>query len=99
MPKIDIITASQIESVQTIEQFEEVIEKYKIANPAKYNLKLANGEFEKFRKVLGGGKEPEKSLEENTKAELVELATTKGISLKGTETKAELVELLKTLVV
>ncbi len=49
-----INVSDTIPTVQTLEQFEEVLEKYKVTNPTKYALKAANGDFDRQRKLLGG---------------------------------------------
>ena len=82
---------ADITSAQTVEEFDLVLEKYKLANPAKYALKVANGELEKFKKTLIGYVAEEKVL---SKQELIALAEEKGLTLEGTESKNQLKELL-----
>lgn len=61
-------------SVQTVEEFEALLEKFKVSNPAKYQAKLATGEFDKFRKLLAGG---DKAVEVSEVEETTEEATEK----------------------
>ena len=51
-------------SVQTLEEYELLLADYKKANPEKFALKVANGEFDKMRVLLGGGKVEEPVAEE-----------------------------------
>lgn len=44
----------EVPTAQTLEQLEEVIEKYKKSNPEKHALKVANGDFDRQRALLGG---------------------------------------------
>ncbi len=41
-------------SVQTVEQFDALLAKFRETNPVKHALKLASGEFQKFREKLVG---------------------------------------------
>ena len=54
-------------SVQTVEEFDDLLEKFKISNPAKYAVKLASGEFEAFRKTLVSSKPVKEPAKEETK--------------------------------
>lgn len=53
---------------QTVEEFDAFLEGYAKQNPAKYALKMASGEFERFKSKLAGYK-PVKVKEEKVKEE------------------------------
>lgn len=56
-------------SVQTVEEYEALLEAYKKSNPEKYAAKLASGEFDKFKATLPGKLTPEvKEVKEVKKA-------------------------------
>lgn len=41
-------------SVKTVQEFDEVLESFKKRNPEKYAIKMASGEFDRFRATLLG---------------------------------------------
>jgi hypothetical protein len=42
-----------IPSVQTEEEYDELLARYKIQSPEKYAIKLASGHFDEYRKMKG----------------------------------------------
>lgn len=101
MSTIKVLNKNEVEPMMTVEEYDAFLEAYKAKNPVKYAQKEARGEFEKFRQTLPGYVPPQSSapskLEELSKAELKKLAEEKEVELKGTESKAELLEMLKDL--
>jgi len=84
-------------SVQTVEEFDALLEVFKRQNPAKYEAKLASGEFDKFRSKLVGFVPPAPPAPPAlTKKELVEKLTELGVTLEGNENKETLQNLLDT---
>lgn len=71
MSKFDV--KEPVLNVQTLEEFEALLEDYKRTNPAKFALKEANGEFDKVRKTLPGYKEEKPAKAEKPKAEKPEV--------------------------
>jgi len=53
-------------SVQTVAEFDELLERYKAQSPEKYAAKLASGEFDRFRKTLVDYVEPKKAADAST---------------------------------
>lgn len=51
---IDVKEESNRTSVKTVQEFDALLEQFAKSNPEKYAIKMANGEFEKFRKTLSG---------------------------------------------
>jgi Cft2 family RNA processing exonuclease len=52
--KIDVKEEVERTSVQTVQEFDELLEKFQKTNPEKYAIKMANGEFDRFRATLLG---------------------------------------------
>lgn len=49
---IDVKEEVERTSVQTVQEFDALLEKFKKTNPEKYAIKMANGEFDRFRATL-----------------------------------------------
>lgn len=56
-------------SVQTVAEFDALVEVFKVQNPVAYAQQLANGELEAFRKTLKDYVPPEKEVEVATSSE------------------------------
>ncbi len=46
-------------SVETVEEFDALLEQLKVQSPAKYKINMESGEFDRFRKTLKGSKKAE----------------------------------------
>lgn len=51
---IDVKEEVQRTSVKTVQEFDELLENFKKRNPEKYAIKMASGEFDRFRATLLG---------------------------------------------
>lgn len=101
------VVTEPVTSVQTQEEFDEVLAAYAKRNPEKHAKKLADGSYARFRANLSGSKpvaaetasvetaETEKVTATSTIPVLKAHAEQNGIMLGGTEKKPELVALLK----
>jgi uncharacterized short protein YbdD (DUF466 family) len=49
---IDVKEEVERTSVQTVQEFDALLEKFKKTNPEKYAIKMASGEFDRFRATL-----------------------------------------------
>lgn len=58
-------------SVQTVAEFDALLEKYKKQDPEKYFDKVANGEFDKFRATLSDYVAPSEAPKSKAKEEKV----------------------------
>jgi len=56
-------------SVETVEEFDALLEHLKVQSPAKYKINMESGEFDRFRKTLKGNKEEPKKEEKAKKEE------------------------------
>lgn len=102
---MSIQVANEILSVTTVEEFDEIVKSMKKSHPLKYAARVASGDLDKQRSQLiqPVAKEvPEVKVEVvkeesevKTKKQLIEEVVAKGIQLSGTESKADLLELLK----
>lgn len=83
---------SEIGSVKTVEEFDILLEKYKVQNPEKYAVKEASGEFTAFRNSLPSvGKKTVESpkVEETKEEEKAEAPKKSRGKAKTEEVKAE----------
>ena len=96
---MSIKVSVEVQSVTTVEEFDALVARMKISHPLKHAARVASGDLDRQRSKLIQ-KVEEKPVDpsepaELTKKELIEEAVKKGIALTGTESKAELKELLK----
>ena len=59
-------------SVETVEEFDALLEHLKVQSPAKYKINTESGEFDRFRKTLKGSKKAEPKKEEPKDEKVVE---------------------------
>lgn len=88
---------NQVESVQTLEEFDALVERIKVSHPLKYAQRLESGDLAKQRALLGEIKTEPESIKSLSKSKLIALAEEKGIELTGKESKEELVEKIEAL--
>jgi hypothetical protein len=78
-------------AVQTVEEFDALLEQYKQQNPVKFAQKEANGDFERQRSKLFGSKakevKPEKKVEPKKEAQEVEESKEEKVELPKTDKK------------
>jgi len=99
MEKKKVITISR--SVQTVSEFDALLEDLKVQNPVKYEMRVKSGDFDRFRATLKDETKkeekkeevveptPKELLEEKTVPELKEMLEEKGLEAEGK--KADLI--------
>lgn len=61
---MSIDVSKEVLSVETVEEFDAIVERMKISHPLKYEARLASGDLAKQRALLKGGEVKEEEVKE-----------------------------------